>query len=718
MTSHASLSYSWQKKPVIKLILAAGMAVFASPLVHATAYTWTPTAAATYNWDDATSNWTSGFPNAIGDTANISADFAGPQTINLNQAITVGALTIDDTGSTGDSAVTIATGTAGSLTLQVASGNASITKNSSSSNTISANIVFNSNTSIDTSNTGTSTGITLSGNLSGSGTITKKGSNSKLILTGDNSAFTGNWILSGGVSTSYLQISADNNLGAVPSVAGTNITVTNNNVLEITGGTFTINANRGIQIDSGAVLLLQTVSTSTNVTIAGNITGAGGVTRNTNSSSALVTLSGTNTYTGITSVNQGVLRAGSTSALGTNSAVVMNTGSNAKLDLNNFSNAIGSLAGGSATFGGVTLGSATLTTGGDNTSTTYSGALSGTGGLTKVGTGTQTLSGASTYTGTTTLNGGTITANIADVASTSGALGNGGNIIFTGGTLQYTAISAGSDYSSRIKNSTSAISVDTNGQAVTYASAIANTNTGGLTKSGAGTLTLNGTNLYTGQTTISAGTLALGSTGSVSSTVINLGTSGSQGTLDLTAKGSSYSLGGTVAGYGTVNNGSGNTLTLTGNLAPGNSPGVVTVTGNLALTGATTTTMELAGNSGVAGTDYDKTTVSGQVTFAGTLNIVSYNSYNLAQAGTYHLFTFGSETGDFTLVSVAGTALTDSSGVWSAANLNGNGFAYTFSTSTGDLVVAAAIPEPSTYAVIFGVLALTGAVWRSRKRHA
>ena len=50
----------------------------------------------------------------------------------------------------------------------------------------------------------------------------------------------------------------------------------------------------------------------------------------------------------------------------------------------------------------------TVSVGANNANTTYSGALSGLGGLTKVGTGTLTLSGASTYTGTTAINGGTV----------------------------------------------------------------------------------------------------------------------------------------------------------------------------------------------------------------------------------------------------------------------------------------------------------------------
>jgi len=84
----------------------------------------------------------------------------------------------------------------------------------------------------------------------------------------------------------------------------------------------------------------------------------------------------------------------------------------ATLDLNNFNETIGSLAGA----GKVTLGSGTLTAGANNTSTDFSGVISGSGGLNKTGTGALTLSGANTYTGTTTVNEGVLRAGIADSA--------------------------------------------------------------------------------------------------------------------------------------------------------------------------------------------------------------------------------------------------------------------------------------------------------------
>ena len=90
-------------------------------------------------------------------------------------------------------------------------------------------------------------------------------------------------------------------------------------------------------------------------------------------------LTGANTYTGATNVNAGTLQAGAANAFSPFSAFTVASG--ATLDLNSFNQTIGSLAGA----GNVTLGAATLTTGNDNTSTTFSGAISGTGGLTKSG---------------------------------------------------------------------------------------------------------------------------------------------------------------------------------------------------------------------------------------------------------------------------------------------------------------------------------------------
>ncbi|MGJ8724477.1 MAG: beta strand repeat-containing protein [Roseibacillus sp.] len=127
--------------------------------------------------------------------------------------------------------------------------------------------------------------------------------------------------------------------------------------------------------------------------------------------------------------------------------------------------------------------------------------------ITKADAGKWILSGDNTYTGKTTISAGTLQANAADVAATSGALGVDGIIEFNGGTLQYGPLGASSDYASRIIDSDNPMRIDTNGQSVSYATVIDGTNTGGLIKNGTGSLTLAGDNLYTGTTIINDGVL-------------------------------------------------------------------------------------------------------------------------------------------------------------------------------------------------------------------
>jgi len=91
-------------------------------------------------------------------------------------------------------------------------------------------------------------------------------------------------------------------------------------------------------------------------------------------------------------------------------AVIMT--SDTTLDLNNVNQQIASLddaAPGSTTGHRILLGTGTLTVGGvDNLTSSFSGAIHGGGGLTKVGTGQLTLSGANDYTGNTIVEDGTL----------------------------------------------------------------------------------------------------------------------------------------------------------------------------------------------------------------------------------------------------------------------------------------------------------------------
>ncbi len=115
-----------------------------------------------------------------------------------------------------------------------------------------------------------------------------------------------------------------------------------------------------------------------------------------------LTTLGHNTYTGPTSINGGFLSA----YLPANSAVTVKGGAEWDLPAANINgwDAIGSLAGSGEAY----LNGNSLTVGGDNISTAWSGTMIGTGSLVKAGTGTFTLEGFDSYTGGTTIAAGTL----------------------------------------------------------------------------------------------------------------------------------------------------------------------------------------------------------------------------------------------------------------------------------------------------------------------
>lgn len=162
---------------------------------------------------------------------------------------------------------------------------------------------------------------------------------------------------------------------------------------------------------TGALTVSGTVAIGGTASLGGSFTGAdnviSGVVSGTGSlrsaGNATWTLTGTNTYTGSTIVNSGVLRAGTANAFGASTAAQVNGGT---LDLNDFDRTFTTLTG---TGGTVDLGTATLTLqAAAGTTATYAGNIAGSGGLTKLGASTQTLTGTNTYTGNTTVGGGVL----------------------------------------------------------------------------------------------------------------------------------------------------------------------------------------------------------------------------------------------------------------------------------------------------------------------
>jgi autotransporter-associated beta strand protein len=243
-----------------------------------------------------------------------------------------------------------------------------------------------------------------------------------------------------------------------------------------------------------------------------------------------------------------VLGANNWTKSGTGALTIANTGPN------NFNGSV-AISGGTIALGnggaGGDLGAADIQNNGSlvfnrSGSATFSNSISGSGQVTVIGSGTVQLAGTNTYTGGTAINGGVLNAGIAQNGTTSGPLGASGNIAFGGGTLQFSSASSTWDPSARIAAGTSlnAVSIDPNGQNLTFAMALTASQSGGLTLNDTavtkGSLTLTGINTYTGNTTISAGTLGLSGSGSLSTPKIILA---SDAKFDVSGLSTTFALG-------------------------------------------------------------------------------------------------------------------------------------------------------------------------------
>lgn len=154
------------------------------------------------------------------------------------------------------------------------------------------------------------------------------------------------------------------------------------------------------------------------------------------------------------------------------------------------------------------------------------------GSLTKSGSGSLTLNTANKYTGGTTLNAGTLNLGNATALGASGALViNGGTIDNTSGAAITTPnyvrtfnadftftgsnnLNLGSGSTSLGSAAGTVRAITTSAGTLTLGGVISNGSTGnGITKSGNGNLILSGVNVFSGPTTITAGTLRLGASG-------------------------------------------------------------------------------------------------------------------------------------------------------------------------------------------------------------
>ncbi|HEY5346184.1 MAG TPA: autotransporter-associated beta strand repeat-containing protein, partial [Verrucomicrobiae bacterium] len=475
------------------------------------------------------------------------------------------------------------------------------------------------------------------------------------------------------------------NVVAIENVSGSN-TLSGNLSINSGGSYYLLQSDAGTLNFGGTISSVVSGSRTLTFMGAGNFLVSGTLANGSATVSVVKTNAGTltinssATWSGGTTLSQGILQANASGAFGPGTLTVDSGANTARIILGNGVTITNSITANTVNSGGGSIG---LVMAADNTSATWSGPITFNANATAGGhfagpttSGLLTIAGPVNSGATNILiiragnlrfSGGGSYGEIQPRANTTSLGANNGiavnavmDIGGNGSTMVPTAfdLNGFNQTLAGLKNSVTAA----NAAWVTNSAATPNTltlnlgatnfsfggslvgkialtlNSGVQTLAKSGTTALNGLYTYSGNTTVAGGTLALASGISLPNTPVVTIASGA--TLDASASGLTLGLAQTLGGAGTV---LGN-LTVNGTLMPGSGGmEVLSCSNNVTLNAGCTNYLELNKSAGTN----DQLRVAGSLAYGGQLLVTNLNG-SLSGGDTFKLFSAVSSSGNFT----------------------------------------------------------------------